>query len=361
MHSIITKVAYMLKINVKKTLGALSLNLNIEIPARGVTAIFGRSGAGKSSLINLVAGLVTPQSGTITLNDNVLFDSEQKINLPPEKRHIGYVFQEHRLFPHYTVEKNLKYGCKRFNSSYFLQIVELLGIQNLLERFPLSLSGGEKQRVAIGRALLSNPDILLMDEPLSALDLRRKQELLNYLDQLSSQIEIPILYVTHSLDEIIRLADQVILIEQGQIMAFNQVKHIWQHAAFQQWLPEQYPLSLLELPIKSHQTDYQMLELSLGTQSVWVSELPRYQLNDNVRITINSKDVSITLAQPQNTSIRNILQGKICQIQQQSQQVNVEVDVEGQKIWASISLWAFNDLQLSIEQAVYLQIKSVSL
>ena len=124
MHSIITKVAYMLKINVKKTLGALSLNLNIEIPARGVTAIFGRSGAGKSSLINLVAGLVTPQSGTITLNDNVLFDSEQKINLPPEKRHIGYVFQEHRLFPHYTVEKNLKYGCKRFNSSYFLQIME---------------------------------------------------------------------------------------------------------------------------------------------------------------------------------------------------------------------------------------------
>jgi len=351
----------MLKINVKKTLGALSLNLNIEIPARGVTAIFGRSGAGKSSLINLVAGLVTPQSGTITLNDNVLFDSEQKINLPPEKRHIGYVFQEHRLFPHYTVEKNLKYGCKRFNSSYFLQIVELLGIQNLLERFPLSLSGGEKQRVAIGRALLSNPDILLMDEPLSALDLPRKQELLNYLDQLSSQLEIPILYVTHSLDEIIRLADQVILIEQGQIMAFNQVKHIWQHAAFQKWLPEQYPLSLLELSIKSHQIDYQMLELSLGTQSVWVSELPRYQLNDNVQITINSKDVSITLAQPQNTSIRNILQGKICQIQQQSQQVNVEVDVEGQKIWASISLWAFNDLQLSIEQAVYLQIKSVSL
>ncbi len=351
----------MLKINVKKTLGALSLNLNIEIPARGVTAIFGRSGAGKSSLINLVAGLVTPQSGTITLNDNVLFDSEQKINLPPEKRHIGYVFQEHRLFPHYTVEKNLKYGCKRFNSSYFSQIVELLGIQNLLERFPLSLSGGEKQRVAIGRALLSNPDILLMDEPLSALDLPRKQELLNYLDQLSSQLEIPILYVTHSLDEIIRLADQVILIEQGQIMAFNRVKHIWQHAAFQQWLPEQYPLSLLELPIKSHQTDYQMLELSLGTQSVWVSELPRYQLNDNVRITINSKDVSITLAQPQNTSIRNILQGKICQIQQKSQQVDVEVNVEGQKIWASISLWAFNDLQLSIEQAVYLQIKSVSL
>ena len=216
------------------------------------------------------------------------------------------------------MEKNLKYGCKRFNSSYFSQIVELLGIQNLLERFPLSLSGGEKQRVAIGRALLSNPDILLMDEPLSALDLPRKQELLNYLDQLSSQLEIPILYVTHSLDE-------------------------------------------MELPIKSHQTDYQMLELSLGTQSVWVSELPRYQLNDNVRITINSKDVSITLAQPQNTSIRNILQGKICQIQQKSQQVDVEVNVEGQKIWASISLWAFNDLQLSIEQAVYLQIKSVSL
>lgn len=351
----------MLKINVAKTLGALSLNLNIDIPAHGVTAIFGRSGAGKSSLINLVAGLVTPQSGKITLNETVLFDSERKINLPPEKRHIGYVFQEHRLFPHYTVEKNLKYGCKRFDSSYFLQIVNLLGIQHLLERFPLSLSGGEKQRVAIGRALLSNPDILLMDEPLSALDLPRKQELLNYLDQLSTQLEIPILYVTHSLDEIIRLADQVILIEQGQIMAFDQVKNIWQHPAFQKWLPEQYPLSLLELPIKSHRTDYQIVELALGEQSLWVGEFPRYQLNDNVRITINSKDVSITRNKPQNTSIRNVLQGEIIQINLQSQQVNVQVKVEGQAIWASISLWAFDELKLEVGQQVYLQIKSVSL
>ena len=167
--------------------------------------------------------------------------------------------------------------------------------------------------------------------------------------------------MTHSLDEIIRLADQVILIEQGHIMAFDQVKSIWQHSAFQQWLHEQYHLSLLELPIKLHQIDYQIVELSLGTQSLWASELLRYQLNDRVRITINSRDVSITLEKPQNTSIRNVLQGEIYQIQQQSQQVNVEVNVEGQKIWASISLWAFNDLQLSVGQNVYLQIKSVSL
>lgn len=351
----------MLKINISKTLGALSLNLNIDIPAQGVTAIFGRSGAGKSSLINLVSGLVTPQSGKIILNETVLFDSERKINLPPEKRHIGYVFQEHRLFPHYTVENNLKYGCKRFDSSYFLQIVNLLGIQYLLERFPLSLSGGEKQRVAIGRTLLSNPDILLMDEPLSALDLPRKQELLNYLDELSNQLKIPILYVTHSLDEIIRLADQVVLIEQGQIMAFDQVKNIWQHPAFQKWLPDQYPLSLLELPIKSHQKHYQMLELSLGEQSLWVSEISRYQLNENIRITINSKDVSITRNKPQNTSIRNILQGEIIQINPQAQQVNVQVCISDQTIWASISLWAFDDLELEVGELVYLQIKSVSL
>ena len=216
----------MLKINVKKTLGALSLNLNIEIPARGVTAIFGRSGAGKSSLINLVAGLVTPQSGTITLNDNVLFDSEQKINLPPEKRHIGYVFQEHRLFPHYTVEKNLKYGCKRFNSSYFLQIVELLGIQNLLERFPLSLSGGEKQRVAIAGVMAMHPKCIVLDEPTAMLDPNGRKEVLEAVRELNRKEKVTVILITHYMEEVIH-ADRVYVMDSGNVVMQGNPKEIF--------------------------------------------------------------------------------------------------------------------------------------
>lgn len=349
----------MLKLNAIQQLGHLQLQLDLNIPTQGVTAIFGRSGAGKSSLINLVAGLSTPQKGLISLNQRTLFDA--KTNLPPEKRNIGYVFQEPRLFPHYSVEKNLKYGCKRFDPHYFSQIVELLGIGALLDRFPISLSGGEKQRVAIGRALLSNPELLLMDEPLSALDLPRKQELLNYLDQLSNKLNIPILYVTHSLDEIIRLADHVILIEQGKVIIFDQVKNVWKHPAFAQWLPEQYRLSLLELPIKSIQTTYHMLELDLNGQSLWVNQLARHQFDRKIRLTINSTDVSITLAPPQYSSIRNILKGKISAWEDNTQQVQVAVDVEGQIIWATISTWAFDDLAIRTGLEVYLQIKSVSL
>lgn len=228
----------MLQLNLHQTLGQFKLAVKLDIPNKGVTAIFGRSGAGKSSLINLIAGLSTPQKGYIRLNQQTLFDSEQRINLAPEKRKIGYVFQEHRLFPHYTVEKNLKYGYKRSDSAHFLQIVQLLGIEHLLTRFPASLSGGEKQRVAIGRALLSEPQLLLMDEPLSALDLPRKQELMNYLSKLAAQIEIPILYVSHSLDEIIRLADNLILLEQGKVTLFDSVANVWHHPAFTAWQPD---------------------------------------------------------------------------------------------------------------------------
>lgn len=351
----------MLTLQFSQQLGELNLTADLQIPTQGVTAILGRSGAGKSSLINVVAGLSTPISGKVQLNDKVLFDHKSKINLPPEKRQIGYVFQEPRLFPHYSVEKNLKYGCKRSNSEHFLQIVQLLGIGHLLARLPASLSGGEKQRVAIGRALLSEPDILLMDEPLSALDLPRKQELLHYLSQLAKQINIPILYVTHSLDEIIRLANRMVLLEKGKVVAFDSVKNVWQNPHFAEWQNEQSRLSLLELPISQHQAEYQMLGLAIGSQQLWINEIARYQLGDNVRITINSKDVSISLSVCEATSIRNCLQGKIIKIEPKSQQVDLLIDIEGEQIWATISHWAFEELNLQLNQSVFVQIKSVSI
>lgn len=351
----------MLKLNLTQQLGTLTLNVDLTLPAKGVTAIFGRSGAGKSSLINLIAGLSTAKSGVITLNNKILFDSQKGINLPPEKRNIGYVFQEPRLFPHYSVEKNLKYGYKRSNFSDFLQITELLGISHLLNRYPTSLSGGEKQRVAIGRALLRSPDILLMDEPLSALDLPRKHELLDYLSKLAGQLDIPILYVSHSLDEIVRLADHLVLLEKGKVVAFDTVTDVWHNPAFSAWQPDNQRISLLELPIKQHQPNYKILGLALNEQMLWINETPRHQIGDKLRVTIASSNVSLSLEKPLQTSIRNILKGTVTQIEPHSDRIDIAVNVEGQQIWSSISLWSFDELAISQGQTVYLQIKSVSL
>lgn len=351
----------MLKINLTQQLGNLTLTVNTQIPTRGVTAIFGKSGAGKSSLINLVAGLAKPDEGQIYLNERVLFDSDKKINLAPEKRQVGYVFQEHRLFPHYSVEKNLKYGCKRFDLAKFLQIVQLLGIEHLLERFPNSLSGGEKQRVAIGRALLSEPDILLMDEPLSALDLPRKKELLDYLSELAKQVEIPILYVSHSLDEVVRLADFLLLLDNGKVTAFDRTSVVWQSEAFKAWQPESQKVSLLELPIVAENSDYKMVALGIGEQQIWLSSEKHYQISDKLRITLNSRDISLATSKPEQTSIRNLLQGTICKISPENDRLDIAVNVAGETIWASISQWAFDELQLDVGKAVYLQIKAVAL
>lgn len=351
----------MLQISVQQRLGELELAVDVAIPNRGVTAIFGKSGAGKSSLINLVAGLSTAQQGRILLNERVLFDSEQGINLPPEKRKVGYVFQEPRLFPHYKVEANLKYGCKRSDSANFLQIIELLGIGHLLDRYPNSLSGGEKQRVAIGRALLSEPDILLMDEPLSALDLPRKKELLDFLSQLAKNVQIPILYVSHSLDEVVRLADRLLLLENGKVVAFDRVQAVWNSPAFAAWQPESQQLSLLELPIVAEQPDYKMLALGLGEQRIWIHQQPRYQLGEQLRITIASRDVSLTKTKPEQTSIRNVLHGEICKILPKTDRLDIAIQVADQQIWATISLWSFDELQLALGQPIYLQIKSISI
>ncbi|EXI61562.1 molybdenum ABC transporter ATP-binding protein [Mannheimia granulomatis] len=351
----------MLKLNLTQQLGEFTLNVDLTLPAKGVTAIFGRSGAGKSSLINAIAGLSTAQSGMIELNGRTLFDSQNRINIAPEKRNIGYVFQEPRLFPHYSVEKNLKYGYKRSDSKDFLQITELLGITHLLNRYPAGLSGGEKQRVAIGRALLSSPDILLMDEPLSALDLPRKQELMDYLSKLAEQLDIPILYVSHSLEEIVRLADHLVLLENGKVVAFDTVENVWHSKAFADWQPNHQRISLLELPIKQHQPDYKMLGLALNEQMLWIHETPRHRIGDKLRITIASRDVSISVEKPTQSSIRNQLKGKVMLIEKHPERVDIAVMVESRQIWATISLWAFDELAITTEQTVYLQIKSVSL
>ncbi|TDQ57170.1 molybdate transport system ATP-binding protein [Mesocricetibacter intestinalis] len=349
----------MLEIKLKKQLGQLGLSVDLKIPGKGITGLFGLSGSGKSSLINLVGGLIRPDEGFIRLNGRTLVDRAQKIWLPPNLRRMGYVFQDARLFPHYNVQGNLGYGIKKFQRAEFEHIVELLGIGHLLKRYPQTLSGGEKQRVAIGRALLTNPEMLLMDEPLSALDLPRKRELLSYLDKLSEQINIPILYVTHSLDELFRLAERVVLLDNGKVKAFDSLENLWQGELLAPWKTQSEQSAVLSLPISTQNIAYKMTALQLGTQPLWVKAVPG-EIGQKVRIRIYSSDVSIALNIAEKTSIRNILSGIISEIKAFEDHSEIEIRIGEQKIWASVSRWSCEELGLQRGQQIYAQIKAVS-
>lgn len=265
----------MLELNFSQTLGTHCLTLNETLPASGITAIFGVSGAGKTSLINAISGLTRPQKGRIALNGRVLHDAENGICLTPEKRRIGYVFQDARLFPHYKVRGNLRYGMAKSMTGQFDKLVSLLGIEALLDRLPGSLSGGEKQRVAIGRALLTAPELLLLDEPLASLDIPRKRELLPYLQRLAREINIPMLYVSHSLDEILHLADKVMVLEDGQVKAFGPLEEVWGSSVMHPWLPKEQQSSILKVSVLEHHPHYAMTALALGDQHLWVNNIAR--------------------------------------------------------------------------------------
>lgn len=213
----------MIDLNVVRKQGQFTVEAEFNRRANGVTALFGPSGAGKTSIVNMVAGLLRPDKGRIIINGHCLFDSKGNINLPPEKRRIGYIFQDGRLMPHLSVRANLTYGmhltpaAERF--IHLDQVVDLLGIGHLLNRRPAGLSGGEKQRVAIGRALLTSPHLLLMDEPLASLDQARKHEVLPFIQRLCREFSLPVLYVSHSMAEILNLADYLVILEQGRVQA----------------------------------------------------------------------------------------------------------------------------------------------
>lgn len=217
----------MLEVSVRKLQGNFAVDAAFRTNGAGVTALFGRSGSGKTSVINMVAGLARPDEGRIVVEGKICFDSKNRIDVPPEKRRFGYIFQDGRLFPHLSVKSNLTYGMHLVPTSdryvELGQVIELLGIEHLLDRRPAKLSGGEKQRVAIGRALLTSPHLLLMDEPLASLDEERKSEVLPFIAKLPRKLSIPILYVSHSLGEIRALADVVVLMDAGRAVAVRKI------------------------------------------------------------------------------------------------------------------------------------------
>ncbi|BDM62846.1 molybdenum import ATP-binding protein ModC [Shewanella sp. NFH-SH190041] len=369
----------MLTINIEKQLGQTHLCVNAQLPTSGVSAIFGRSGAGKTSLVNILGGLSTPDSGELLLGDKVLFRAGS-INLPPEKRRIGYVFQEARLFPHYKVRGNLNYGMRHKNTALFERVVSLLGIGHLLDRFPITLSGGEKQRVAIGRALLTQPDMLLMDEPLASLDLPRKRELIPYLQSLSREMQLPIVYVSHSLDEILQLADYMLVLNQGKVIASGPLTQVWNSDEMRPWLPAKELSSLITAQVAGCHPDYAMTKLLLDDGNhLWVNgKLAETRpVSDNnqsshttapatarqIKVRIQANHVALSTTPPGHSSIRNQLSGKVKELHpsDDGQQVQVKIALGNDELWANITPWACDELALIPGMQVYAQIKGVSM
>ncbi|CUH64349.1 Sulfate/thiosulfate import ATP-binding protein CysA [Thalassovita gelatinovora] len=304
-----------LSVSIQHRFAGFTLDASFETP-NGVTALFGSSGSGKTTLVNAIAGLLRPDQARVQIGDRLLCDSDQGLCLPPHKRRIGYVFQEGRLFPHLTVRQNLRYGSwvsgRQRDQAGETRVVDMLGIGDLLDRRPGALSGGEKQRVAIGRALLSQPLLLLMDEPLAALDEARKAEILPYLERLRDETDIPILYVSHSVAEVARLATTVVLLGKGKMLKCGPTAQVMSDPALAPAIGLREAGSVLTATVTAHHADG-LTELAAAGGQVF---LPRIGVpaGGTVRLRIHANDVMLSLGRPGRISALNVLPGKVTSI-----------------------------------------------
>lgn len=295
-----------LSVSITHTFPGFSLDVAFDAPP-GVTALFGRSGSGKTTVVNAVAGLLMPDQGRISAGGAVLFDRASGVALPPHQRRLGYVFQDARLFPHLTVRQNLTYGrwFAPKGGVTLEAVVDLLGIGGLLDRHSVALSGGEKQRVAIGRALLSNPRLLLMDEPLAALDEARKAEILPWLERLRDGTDIPILYVSHAMAEVARLATTLVVMEGGRIRAAGPVADMLADPALAPVLGLREAGSILPARVAAHEDDG-LTRLDTAAGPVWLPQVAAVA-GSAVRIRIAAQDVILSRARPEGLSALNVL------------------------------------------------------
>ena len=354
----------MLEIDVRKRLGATALDIRFS-GAGGVTALFGRSGAGKTSTVRMIAGLMAPDAGRIALGGRVLFDSGQGIDIATPQRRVGAVFQEGRLFPHLTVRRNLLYAKAARADGRYGGVVAMLGLEALLDRRPATLSGGEQQRVAIGRALLSNPDILLMDEPLASLDAARKAEILPYIERLRDEAGLPIVYVSHQIDEVARLADRIVLLSDGSVAATGSVDEIFTR-------PDLMPLTgrfqagaVLAARVAEQDPAGDMSRLAIPGGSLWAPSVP-LPVGSPIRVRIRARDVAVALERPERVSIRNILPGTVLSVTEsdgpfRTVAVSVADGTGESRIAATVTAGAVRDLALEPGVAVFALIKSVAM
>lgn len=353
-----------LRLTVKHRLGSFLLDADFTA-GKGVTALFGRSGSGKTSLVRIMAGLMKPAHGTLVLDDVILADSARRLFTPCHKRRFGYVFQEARLFPHLTIRQNLQYGRwfsgKTGQGADSAAIIDMLGIGHLLQRYPEKLSGGEKQRVAIGRALLSSPRLLLMDEPLAALDEARKADIIPYLERLRDETGIPIIYVSHSVGEVSRLADQIIVMKDGKVDAAGPATDILSHPAFGAQLERRDIGSILSGNVEAFDTVHGLATIRLGSMALQVPAASA-PVGHRVRVHIPARDVLLATVRPEGLSALNILEGRIAAMDLCTDgMAMIRVDCQGAIIVSRITRLSVERLGLQTGQAIFTIIKSAAL
>ena len=352
---------------------SFTLDVNVQIPGRGITAVFGHSGSGKTTLLRCVAGLEKPQQGDLIVAGQVWQSATDF--LPPHQRPVGYVFQEPSLFPHLSARGNLHYAMKRgkppADRARYQQLIEMLGISHILDRKPANLSGGEQQRVAIARALLVNPALLLMDEPLASLDLARKQEILPYLERLKQELNIPILYVSHSANEIARIADHLLALDDGKVVANGPLLENLARLDFPLRLGEDTGV-VIEARVAEKHEGWHLARVAFAGGELWVRD-GGIQPEEQVRVRILARDVSLALTHHQDSSIVNILAGTIDAIAEDAHPAMALVSVNvastrtaadhepGTRITARITRRSVEHLGLSVGQPVWAQVKSAAL
>lgn len=353
------------KVDFRGMLGRFELNARFEVPARGITAIFGPSGCGKTAVMRCIAGLNHLNSGLCSVAGDVWQD--EKTFRPVHQRPIGYVFQEANLFPHLSVRRNLMYGHPGTTGPAavgFDEVVALLGIETLLERSPRHLSGGERQRVAIGRALLSQPKLLLMDEPLSALDQITKDEILPYLERLHAALDLPILYISHDITEVERLADQLVLMRQGAVLASGPLSELQADLSLPLALSRHAAVSLDATVLEQDATDG-MATLAVPGGHFLLPAEP-LALGSRRRLRVLADDVSLARDVPSRSTIVNVLRAKILEIRSQSDHrvtalLGLGEDGEGARLLSRVTQRSWNELGLQIGLPVYAQVKGVAL
>ena len=353
----------MLDVEVAARRGSFTLDAAFRSDAP-IVALFGRSGSGKSTIVNAIAGIVRPECGRIVINERTLFDSEKRIDLPPEHRRVGCVFQDALLFPHLDVRANLAYGerltppAERFVDRE--RILTLLGIAPLLDRRPANLSGGEKQRVAIGRALLASPRILLLDEPLASLDGARKAEILAYIELLRDELNLPMVYVSHAIEEVTRLADRVVVVADGRVAAEGDTAEVLsRHELAAAGRSEEGVV--IEARVASHDPRFELTTLAFADGELMVSNVDALP-GEEVRVRIRARDVSLALDRPAHVSIQNILEARVVSLGgEYGAIVDVELRVGDTPLAARITRKAASELGIAPGVRVHALVKAVSI
>ena len=340
-----------------------TLDVDLNLPAVGITVVFGESGSGKTTLLRCIAGLQRVAKGKLNIGDEVWQNEE--IFVPTNKRPVGYVFQESSLFPHLTAFANLNYAMKRSDTTVtvgeYKNIVSLMGIEKLIDRYPHQLSGGERQRVAIARALLIKPRLLLMDEPLASLDLARKLEILPYLEKLREDFELPILYITHSIDEVARLANYLVVMSQGGVVAQGTLSDVLSRLDLPFQLGEDTGV-VVEAKVVERDTQWQLLRAEFSGGQLWVRD-GGDAIGSLIRIRILARDVSLALEAHKDSSIVNLLQAEVIEVRDDTSTAMalVRLCIDTTVIIARVSRRSVDHLDIHMGRQMWLQIKSVAI